>query len=93
MHNPSYATDLLEGRLSCAYSAHINALFDDPGNVEEGANGLSKIAHEKCKEVFRSVGENEERFIRRMIAPHHGHLRIESPERGKPNTFKLFSRA
>ncbi len=82
MHNRSYATDLLEGRLSRAYSAHIYTLFHYPGDAEERTNGLSEIAHEKGKEEFRCVGENEERFIRRTAAPCHGHLKIEKPEAG-----------
>jgi hypothetical protein len=82
MHNLSYATDLIEGRLSCAHPAYIHALTDDPGKVEERANGLSEIAHEKGKKLFCSVGANEERFVRGTAALYHGHLRIEKPEVG-----------
>jgi len=67
----SYVTDLLYSRLSGAHWADICALFDNPGNVEEGTNALNEVAYEKGKEVCCDVGANKERLVGRAATPHY----------------------
>jgi len=42
-----YVTDLLENCLSRACHADIYTVFDNPGDVDEPANSLNKVAYEK----------------------------------------------
>ena len=79
----SYATELLDDCLSCAYRADVNTLFHDPRNVEERANRLSKVAYQKGKEVHPNVGANERRFVRRTASPDRGHLTMEEARHGR----------
>jgi hypothetical protein len=64
----SYVTDLLESCLSRAQGADVRSLFDNPGNIEERANALDKVAYEKGKEIYGDVGADEESLVGRTAA-------------------------
>lgn len=59
-----YTTELLDSHLSCAYCADIYTHFDNPHDVQECANSLSKAAQEKGEEIYSSVRANEVCFFR-----------------------------
>jgi hypothetical protein len=62
---------LLDSRLSGAYRANKYTPFYNPGNVQERANALKKVAKKKAKEVHRNVSADEKRLIGRAATPHH----------------------
>lgn len=43
----TYVTELLDCPLGCACHSRIYTVCDNPGDVQEPTNGLSKVAHEK----------------------------------------------
>lgn len=47
VNKPSYITELLEKPLNRAGHAGMYTVFDNEGNVQESANGLKDVAHEK----------------------------------------------
>jgi hypothetical protein len=73
--NHSYATDLLDSRLSCACCAAIHMVFDDPCDIEERANSLSEVGYEEGNEVYRNACANEGRLVRRAPTPDGGLLK------------------